>query len=74
MPARGADDATGADEGTAAALREAELASGYRSAGSLSIDDIIDPAQTRNAILAGLAMAEARLTGPAEPKARVGIF
>ena len=74
MPARGADDATGADEDTAAALREAELASGYRSAGGLSIDDIIDPAQTRNAILAGLAMAEARLTGPVEPKARVGIF
>ena len=74
MPARGADDATGADADTAAALREAELASGYRSAGGLSIDDIIDPAQTRNAILAGLAMAKARLTGPVEPKARVGIF
>ncbi len=74
MPARGADDATGADEATAASLREAELASGYRSAGGLSIDDIIEPAQTRNALLAGLAMAAARLTGPVEPKARVGIF
>lgn len=74
MPARGADDATGADADTAAALREAELASGYRSAGGLSIDDIIDPTQTRNAILAGLAMAAGRLTGPVEPKARVGIL
>ena len=74
MPARGADDATGADEETAAALREAELASGYRSAAGLSIDDIIDPAETRNALLAGLAMAAARLTGPATPKARVGIL
>lgn len=74
MPARGADDATGADAEAAAALREAELASGYRSAGGLSIDDIIEPSHTRNAILAGLAMADARLTGPVEPKARVGIF
>lgn len=74
MPARGADEATGADDNTAAALREAELASGYRSAAGLSIDDIIDPADTRNAILAGLAMAHARLTGPAAPKARVGML
>lgn len=74
MPARGADDATGADPTAAAALREAELASGYRSAAGLSIDDVIDPTQTRNAILAGLAMAAARLSGPVEPKARVGIL
>ena len=26
------------------------------------------------ALLAGLAMAQARLTGPVEPKARTGIF
>lgn len=70
MPARGADDATGADEAGRAALREAELASGYRSAAGLSVDDIIDPRETRNALLEGLAMAAARLTGPAEPKAR----
>ncbi len=50
MPARGADDATGADADKAAALREAELASGYRSAGGLSVDDIIDPRDTRSVL------------------------
>lgn len=72
MPARGADDATGADADGAAALRAAESDSAYRSAGGLSVDDIIDPADTRIMILRGLAMAEARLRGPVEPKARIG--
>lgn len=69
MPARGADAATGGDTG---ALREAELASGHRSAAALSIDDLIDPADTRNMLLAGLDAAAARLRGPVEPVARIG--
>src|SRR6056297_1184963 len=60
MPARGADDATGADEDGRAALRRAELASGYRSATGLSIDDLIDPRDTRDLLLRGLAMARPR--------------
>ncbi len=71
MPARGADDATGADETTRAALRDAELASGYRSANGLSVDDIIEPAATRSMLLRGLATAERRLQSPVEPKGRV---
>jgi len=55
MPARGADDATGADDVGRAALREAELASGYRSAAGLSVDDLIDPRETRSILLRGLA-------------------
>ena len=74
MPARGADDATGADENTRAALREAEEASGYRSASALSVDDIIDPAETRFKLLQGLGMASARLQGAVEPKARTGNY
>ncbi len=70
MPARGADEATGADEQTKAALREAELSSGYRSAASLSIDDVIDPAETRNMLLSGLQIASARLENPVSPKSR----
>lgn len=71
MPARGADDATGADEEGREALRVAELASGYRSANGLSVDAIIDPAETRSMLLRGLRTASARLRGPAEPKARI---
>ena len=74
MPARGADDATGADDNTRAALREAEEASGYRSASALSVDDIIEPAETRSKLLQGLGMASARLQGAVEPKARTGNY
>ena len=72
MPARGADDATHSDEDRAAALREAELASGYRSAGGLSVDDLIDPAQLRNRLLDALRVAGNRLTGPTQPVQRTG--
>ena len=74
MPARGADDATGADDNTRAALREAEETSGYRSASALSVDDIIEPAETRSKLLQGLGMASARLQGAVEPKARTGNY
>ena len=70
MPAKGADDATGADQETRKALREAELSSGYRSASSLSIDDIIDPSDTRNMLLQGLEIASSRIDGAANPKQR----
>lgn len=74
MPARGADDATKADEAGRGALREAELASGYRSAAGVSVDDLIDPAELRNMLLRGLRTAAARLRGPVQPKARTGIM
>lgn len=74
MGARGADDATNADEEGRAALREAELASGYRSASGMSIDDLIHPADTRRMLLAGLQAASRRLQGPASPVARTGNF
>ena len=43
---------------------------GYRSAAGLSVDDIIEPADTRNMLLAGLQASAARLRGAVEPKAR----
>jgi acetyl-CoA carboxylase carboxyltransferase component len=74
MPSRGADDATHATDEEREGLREAELASGYRSAEGLSVDDLIDPQDTRNLLLAGLTMSTARLRGPVVPKARTGIL
>lgn len=74
MPSRGADEATKADDARRAALLEAELASGYRSAAGMSVDDLIDPAELRNCLLAGLRMASARLRGPVEPVSHRGIL
>lgn len=74
MPARGADDATKADDAGRAALREAELASGYRTAAGGSVDDLIDPADLRIMVLRGLRTASRRLHGPVTPKARTAIL
>lgn len=56
MPARGADAAMRATAEDAAAMVQAELASGYRSAHGLSIDDLIDPRHTRNVLLDALRL------------------
>jgi acetyl-CoA carboxylase carboxyltransferase component len=61
------------DEEEAAALREAELQASYRSASHLGFDEIIDPRETRDALLGALTLALARRQEPAAPKARFGI-
>ena len=73
MGAAGAGRAVGADEQTGADLRRAEEESAYRSASSLSFDEVIDPRDTRNAILAALEVSARRRSQPCEPKARTGI-
>jgi acetyl-CoA carboxylase carboxyltransferase component len=60
MPSHGADAAIGAGEAGRTALRDAELASGYRTARGLSIDDVIDPRQLRNVLLDALDTSRAR--------------
>jgi acetyl-CoA carboxylase carboxyltransferase component len=55
MPARGADAALGADAATAEALAAAERESAYRSAAGLSVDDVIDPRELRNVLVAALS-------------------
>jgi len=73
MGAAGAGNAVGADEQTRADLEQAENESSYRSANGLSFDDLIDPRELRNAVLAGLAASSRRRAGAAEPVARTGI-
>ena len=73
MGAAGASNAVGADEQTRADLQQAENESSYRSANGLSFDDLIDPRELRNAVLAGLAASARRRAGAAEPVARTGI-
>ena len=65
--------ATGADAAEAAQLRKAELEASYRSAAMLGFDELIDPRETRNVLLAALTRALSRRQEPAEPVARVGI-
>ena len=73
MGAAGAGRAVGADEQAAADLRRAEEESAYRSASALSFDEVIDPRDTRNAILAGLEVSARRRSQAPGPKARTGI-
>ena len=73
MGAAGAGRAVGADEQVEQDLRQAEEESAYRSASALSFDEVIDPRDTRNAILAALEVSARRRGQPCEPKARTGI-
>ena len=73
MGAAGAGNAVGADEATRAELRRAENESSYRSANGLSFDDLIDPRELRNRVLAALAVSAHRRAGAAEPVARTGV-
>jgi len=73
MGSAGAAQALGADDDDRRLLEQAENESSYRSAGGLSFDDLIDPHELRNAVLAGLELSAQRRSLPAEPIARVGI-
>jgi acetyl-CoA carboxylase carboxyltransferase component len=70
--ASGAESAKMDDEALARAEAEQASAS-YRSANTMSFDDVIDPRQLRNALLHGLALSDGRSTGPFEPASRYGI-
>jgi len=73
MGSRGAADAVGADAGTAEALRQAEAGAVYRSAGRLGFDEVIDPRDLRDVLLAALTRGLSRRQAPAQPASRVGI-
>ncbi|NUU20004.1 MAG: acetyl-CoA carboxylase carboxyltransferase subunit [Streptomycetaceae bacterium] len=60
------------DDETRAKLVANEASGPWRSANSLSYDDVIDPGELRNALLAGLGRARARTTGPVGPVAHIG--
>ncbi|MEM9468084.1 MAG: carboxyl transferase domain-containing protein [Actinomycetota bacterium] len=73
MGAAGAGNAVGADDDTRAELRRAENESSYRSASGLSFDDLIDPRELRDSVLAALAVSARRRLGAAAPVARFGV-
>ena len=73
MGAAAMSRARGSDADEADLLRRAELEASYRSASGLGFDELIDPRETRNALLDALARATSRRQAPAEPVARVAI-
>jgi acetyl-CoA carboxylase carboxyltransferase component len=57
MGANASSKAMNAAEEVASALRDAELQASYRSAEGLGFDELVDPRETRDALLAALARA-----------------
>lgn len=71
MGAAASSRAMGATADVAAQLHQAELDASYRSARGLGFDELIDPRETRDVLIA--ALRRARRTGDPAPVARVGI-
>ena len=65
--------AKGADSDEAAELRAAELGASYRSASTLGVDELIDPRETRDALLHALQRALWRRQAAPEPVSRTAI-
>jgi acetyl-CoA carboxylase carboxyltransferase component len=73
MGAAASSRAMRSDDEEAAQLRDAELAASYNSAMRLGFDELIDPRETRDALLGAVTLAAARRQEPAVPKLRPGI-
>lgn len=73
MGASASSRAMRADADAEQALRRAELDASYRSAQGLGFDELIDPRETRNALLDALRHAVSQRQRAPEPVARVGI-
>ena len=68
MGASSAGSAMKSDEEELALLREQELKSSYNSATALSVDEMLDPRETRNALLSSLSLAMTRRQKAAKPR------
>jgi acetyl-CoA carboxylase carboxyltransferase component len=70
MGAGASSRAMRATDDVEAQLRDAELQASYRSAGGLGFDELLDPCETRNAVIDALARAVFARQEPAMPVAR----
>jgi acetyl-CoA carboxylase carboxyltransferase component len=68
MGSAAASNAMKANDDLSAGLHDAELRASYRSAEGLGFDELIDPAETRNALLGALEQALYVQQVPAEPR------
>jgi acetyl-CoA carboxylase carboxyltransferase component len=73
LPAGSGGAAAKLGEGERAQLRSAEGGGAWSAADAMAYDDVIDPRELRNALLAGLRTAAARCAGPRSPAQHVGI-
>ncbi len=73
MPAGSGGRAAGVDDETQELLEHAELGGAYSSADTMSYDDVVEPSELRNALLAALRLASARRAEPAAPAHAHGI-
>jgi acetyl-CoA carboxylase carboxyltransferase component len=74
MPAESGADAARLQADTRELLAHAELGGAYSAADTMSYDDVIDPRELRNALLAALRLTTARDAAPAEPRHPHGIL
>jgi methylmalonyl-CoA decarboxylase subunit alpha len=74
MSAAALSRATHAEQDVSARLRAAELEASYRSAEHLGFDELIDPRETRDAMLAGLQRGLCSRQAAAEPVSRTVIL
>lgn len=74
MSAAALGRATHAGEDVTAKLREAELQASYRSAEHMGFDELIDPRETRDALLASLKRGLSSRQAAAEPVTRTAIL
>lgn len=73
MPADSGAEAARLEAGEAELLRHAELGGAYGAADTLAYDDVVAPAELRNALLDGLRLAAGRRERAVGPVAAVGI-
>jgi len=74
MSAAALSRASHADEDLSSKLRNAELQASYRSAEYMGFDELIDPRDTRDALLASLRRGLSSRQAAAEPVARTVIL
>lgn len=74
MSAAALSRASHADADLSAALRDAELQASYRSAEILGFDELIDPRETRDALLSALQRGLSSRQAAAEPVSRTAIL
>jgi methylmalonyl-CoA decarboxylase subunit alpha len=73
MPATGGGAAAGVDDDAQRVLDHAELGGAYSSADMMSYDEVVEPGELRNALLAALRLSETRRSQPAEPARHHGV-
>src|SRR5262249_40387357 len=73
MGAAAQTEALGADDDVAASLRHAELTASFRSASGRGFDELIDPRETRDALLGALERALNARQQVAQPVRRTTI-